>query len=78
MLAYCSRRVRDSSAGTGELFEGLPPNVVNHQIMARVGEVNREVLALLAKPDEAGFHRIAPHSRMVGQLSQVMNSSQRR
>jgi hypothetical protein len=46
--------------------------------MARVGEVNREVLALLAKPDEAGFHRIAPHSRMVGQLSQVMNSSQRR
>jgi len=59
MAADRARRVGDGRAGTDELFERLAPNVVDHQIVARRDQINREILALLAKPDEAGFHRVS-------------------
>jgi hypothetical protein len=37
---------------------GSRPNVVDHQIVARLDQINRQIFALLAKPYEAGFHRV--------------------
>src|ERR1700687_1586526 len=74
-----SRRVGNDRARTGELVERLATDVVHHQIVAGLGQVNSQILALLAKPDEAGFHcsDVCTQPRE-GQLSEVMYSSQRR
>jgi hypothetical protein len=60
-------RVRDRCSRASELFERLATDVVDHQIVARRDQINREILALLAKPDEAGFHRVSTEA-IEGQL----------